>query len=110
MESVVSSISQVAAKASPQPNYRLRRAVAGLVLAFFIALIVVMFQLQGAQATSAKTTSNFKYVSVHAGESLWTLAEKYGHGADPRDWIDRVVSLNQLNSIEVSAGQRIALP
>ena len=90
--------------------HRLRRAVAGAVLVLLVAMVAALFQLQGAQATSAAVHTNFKYISVSAGDSLWKLAEKYAPKADPRDWIDQVVSLNQLASIEVTPGQRIALP
>ena len=92
------------------PNFALRRFAAALVLAILVTAIGSLFFGQGAQATNTQTKSQFQYISVHAGESLWSLAEKYAPNTDPREWIDSVVSLNQLKSVAVAPGQSIALP
>lgn len=52
----------------------------------------------------------FTYVTVQAGESMWQLAETLAPAADPRDVIAQMVSLNQLDSASVWAGQRLAVP
>jgi hypothetical protein len=47
---------------------------------------------------------------VRAGDSLWSLAQKYAPNTDPREWIDQVTTINNLGTAGVFAGERIALP
>lgn len=54
--------------------------------------------------------ATFDYITVPQGESLWTLAEEVAPDSDPRDVIDAIMSLNQMSSAEVLAGQRLAIP
>ncbi|MBF4463583.1 MULTISPECIES: LysM peptidoglycan-binding domain-containing protein [unclassified Rathayibacter] len=64
----------------------------------------------GAVASSDAVVADFPYVTVHAGESLWSLAETLAPHADPRDVVDDIVSLNQLQSACLEPGQRLAIP
>ncbi|HEY2557153.1 MAG TPA: LysM peptidoglycan-binding domain-containing protein [Diaminobutyricibacter sp.] len=64
----------------------------------------------GAIATGPTAHTQFAYVTVHSGQSLWSIAEKVAPSADPRDVIADIVSLNQLQSAVVTPGQRIAIP
>ncbi len=64
----------------------------------------------GALASGEQTHVAFSHVTVQSGQSLWSIAEKVAPGADPRDVIADIVSLNQLHSAVVSPGQRIAIP
>ncbi|WP_374953952.1 LysM peptidoglycan-binding domain-containing protein [Rathayibacter sp. AY1B1] len=64
----------------------------------------------GAVASSDAAAVEFQYVTVHAGESLWSLAEELAPQADPRDVVDDILSLNQLSSAGVEPGQRLAVP
>jgi hypothetical protein len=49
-------------------------------------------------------------VTINAGESLWQVAERIAPASDPRDVVADIVSLNQLTSSSVEAGQRVAIP
>jgi hypothetical protein len=49
-------------------------------------------------------------VTVDGGETLWQVASEIDPDADPRDVIADLVSLNNLPSAEVSAGQSLAVP
>ncbi|PPG87712.1 hypothetical protein C5C00_11860 [Rathayibacter rathayi] len=64
----------------------------------------------GAVASSDQAAVEFQYVTVHAGESLWSLAEELAPQSDPRDVVDDILSLNQLSSAGVEPGQRLAIP
>ncbi|NQX26713.1 LysM peptidoglycan-binding domain-containing protein [Microbacteriaceae bacterium VKM Ac-2854] len=64
----------------------------------------------GAIASGSGAAVEFDYVTVHAGESLWSLAEELAPTADTRDVVDAIVSLNQLNSAMLEPGQRLAVP
>lgn len=64
----------------------------------------------GAIATSDATSVSFEYVTVSSGESLWDIAESVAPNADPRDVVSEIMSLNQLQTSSISAGQRLAIP
>lgn len=64
----------------------------------------------GALASSSPASVEFHYVTVHAGESLWSLAEDLAPEADPRDVVDDILALNQLPSAGLEPGQRLAVP
>jgi hypothetical protein len=98
------------------PRTRLRLTRRGRrVIALLVALPVVMaafaFALNGGGAVASAETSStsFSYVTVEAGQSLWSLAQTLAPTADPRDVIAEIVSLNQIQG-EIQPGQRLALP
>ena len=80
------------------------------VLAVAVVAAISIFSGQAATAGSDAVKTDFTYVTIHSGESLWQLAGKIAPNEDPRDWITKVVNLNALTSAEVAPGQRIALP
>ena len=75
-----------------------------------VALIVALNGgMAAAEGTTAETVG-FEYVTIQPGQSLWQLAVSVAPTSDPRDVIAEIVSLNQLSSDSVQAGQRLALP
>ncbi|WP_156760408.1 LysM peptidoglycan-binding domain-containing protein [Microbacterium karelineae] len=52
----------------------------------------------------------FASLTVMPGDSLWTIAQQVAPQSDPRDVVAEIVSLNQLQSSLVAAGQTISLP
>ncbi len=81
-----------------------------LALATFGAISFAAGQAQASNQTSVSQTTQFTYVSVHAGDTLWSLADTYAGNVDQRDWIANLVSLNNLASNNLQPGQRLALP
>lgn len=78
---------------------------AGLVM---IALFLLATGPSGSAPASAPGAP--KAVTVHAGDTLWDLAERYApQGVDPRAYVDVVSELNDLENGLV-AGMRIRLP
>ncbi len=49
-------------------------------------------------------------VTVQPGQSLWSLAEAYDPGADPRDVVLRIQQLNSLPGAQLQAGQALWVP
>lgn len=66
----------------------------------------------GSQASAATTelTTEFTYVSVAPGQSLWQLAEQVAPQADPREVVADILALNGLQSADVQPGQEVAIP
>lgn len=76
-----------------------------------VALVIGATFVSGtASASATKVEVHYTYISISAGQTLWTLAEKYAAKQDPRDWIARLVDLNNLTSDNLQPGQRLALP
>jgi hypothetical protein len=110
---------QVAPKTVPEvrPSIRIaRRLIAWtvLVIAAYLLFFGQASAVQPAEANNSGLTNssikNFTYVTVMSGDSLWAIAERYAAGRDPRDFIQDVVTLNNLSDTVVSAGMKLAIP
>ena len=93
------------------------RAALGWTLILTIAAaLLVGFGKQGqtAQAVgsdvSVSQATEFEYVTIMSGDSLWAIAEQYAPERDPRDFIEDIMALNNLSDSVVDAGMRLALP
>lgn len=88
------------------------RAVVTALIAVPFTVGAALLGLNGgmAEATVENSSASFEYVSVESGQSLWQLAESLAPGADPREVISDIAHLNQLESVEVQPGQRLAIP
>ena len=107
------ALAPVAADRAPRLRLTRRgRAVLGVLLAAPIAVVLAISALGSgpAQAGSTVSTTEFSHITVAQGESLWDLAAWIAPDADPREVVADLVSLNQLATTEVHAGQRLAIP
>ena len=88
------------------------RAVFSALVAVPLVLGAVGFALNGGPAVATGTVSgvSLTYVTVQSGQSLWQIAGTIAPNADPRDVIAAIISLNQLPSGIVQAGQQLAIP
>jgi LysM repeat protein len=64
----------------------------------------------GALADSEVTANDFDYMTVLSGDTLWSIATLVNPEADPRDVVEEIIALNQLESAVLTPGQEIALP
>jgi hypothetical protein len=94
------------------PRGRMVLAVMALapVVAVVVALSAVPAAASSASADVGSSSSSFSYVTVQAGESLWSVAERIAPAADPREVITDIQTLNGLEDSAVSAGQSLAVP
>lgn len=60
--------------------------------------------------TALVLTSGFDTITIAAGDSLWTIAERVAPGSDPRDVVDALSRLNALESSALAVGDRLAIP
>jgi LysM repeat protein len=89
------------------------RAVFGaLATLLVIGVLAVLATFSGAQAVASAETGSteFGYVVVQPGDSLWQVASSIDPNVDPRDLVAEIVRLNQLDGSGVIAGQPIAVP
>ena len=110
---------QVFQNSAPQvrPSVRIARRLIAWTVLVITAYLLFFGQasaVQPAEANNAalpnSSAKNFIYVTVMSGDSLWAIAERHASGRDPRDFIQDVVSLNNLSDTVVSAGMRLAIP
>ena len=105
-----------AAVAVQNSGYTLSRKARLIRTAVILALVITgvnqFGQWQAAQAsnTAGASAAAFSFVTVRAGETLWQLAEENSPNTDPRDWIAKVVSLNNLQTADLMPGQKLAVP
>lgn len=104
-------------KAQARPSVRIARRVLGwgvLVITAYILFFGQASSIQPAEATgttvSASSAKNFTYIRVQSGDSLWSIAEKYSTGGDLRDFVQEIISLNNMQDSVVDAGMRLAIP
>lgn len=113
-----SSVARVTASGTvPTVRRRLHITSRGrtvLAVAVIVPLLAILagFILNGGGAAATATSGDvhFEHVTVSSGETLWQVAEQVAPQADPRDVIADIVSLNNLSSAEVMAGQSLAIP
>jgi len=108
--------------ATPAVRTRLRLTRRGRIVFTTLAAIPVLLGvgfgvLNGGQASAgdrshaaAGSSTQFQTVTIEPGETLWQLAEETAPNADPRDFVQDVVSLNALDGSGLQAGEQIAIP
>ena len=78
---------------------------------FWGSMILVLILVISSQIGNASTEKEFITVTVHSGDTLWTLAQEYGDPSkDVREVIDEIKDFNQLNSAEIRIGQSLQIP
>ncbi|MGQ1837199.1 LysM peptidoglycan-binding domain-containing protein [Kocuria turfanensis] len=79
--------------------------------AALVVLAVIFLVPSTATATSEPVTgAGTEQATVHPGQSLWDLAVLADPERDPRDVMDEIVELNDLDSSVLQAGQLLEVP
>lgn len=79
--------------------------------AALVVLAVIFLVPSTATATSEPVTGpGTELATVHPGQSLWDLAVQADPERDPRDVMDEIVELNDLDSSLLHAGQLLEVP
>ena len=87
---------------------RLARTLIALGLVIWLA--VSSLAGQSATAVSNVSDNTFDFVVVGSGDTLWSIAERVAPNQNTADFVQKVVSLNNLTSVNVTVGQRLGLP
>ena len=95
------------------PTYRLTRRGRLVVLMFSLLAVMAIGVVlaSGAVGTQeAGTPEPTETVMVGTGDTLWDIAAEAAEGGDVREMVERIKSLNALDSGMVTAGQRLRVP
>ena len=92
------------------PIYRLTRRgrLVVFALGFLVLVAIGVAFAGGSMATEEKEPT--EVVVVAPGDTLWQLASDVADDGDVRDMMDHIVSLNDLDSVALAAGQRLEVP
>jgi hypothetical protein len=100
---------------SPSTVYRRRRTVAALVVAGVLSTVGLAAQgvLTGpggdpASAAGAGTAPAVRHVRAEAGDSLWSIGERFHGTVDLSRYVDALVEVN--GGTAITAGQLVRLP
>jgi len=102
----------------PQSHLKLTkrgRTVLTTLAALPLVIAAFVFALNGGAASASLESTaqpgvEYTYVTISAGQSLWSLAEEIAPTADPRDVVNDILEFNGMSSAELFPGQRLALP
>jgi hypothetical protein len=83
---------------------------AALVLAALSLVIAGAAQATNHPVSARAAQQNLAQVTVHPGQSLWSVAESADPSADTRVVIQQIIELNSLAGNTVFAGQRLWVP
>lgn len=101
------SNSSATSRRSRKANIRLARF---LVVLSLTTVFGAGFAMQaGAGSNPPAKSVDFVTVTIAPGESLWSVAKQIG-GADPRQLVDKIITINGLDSAELPAGTQIRVP
>jgi len=89
---------------------RMLAALVALPVAVTLGIVVIGGGAALASRDAGAPAGSFTTVTVVAGESLWSIAQRVAPQSDPRDVVDAIVRLNALDSVMVTPGERLAIP
>lgn len=89
---------------------RRRRALAAVLLAPVACIIGFSALTVSPAGASDEHAAPLEEVTVHAGETLWSIAEEHADGRDVRDVMGDIQRINALSSTSLDPGQHLLLP
>lgn len=100
------------ARREPMRLTRRGRILVGTLVALPIVVgaYFIGFGSSSAGADSVQSITNFETVTVMPGDTLWSIAQNIAPNADAQAVITAVVELNQLDTMTVQPGQKLAIP
>jgi predicted Zn-dependent protease len=89
-----------------------RRRKPTLVPLIALAALSLMVALPTLSSTRLYAASAPRYavVTVHPGDTLWSIAAAHGGDSDVQDSIDRITATNHLHGATLEPGQKLRIP
>lgn len=100
-------------KANPSVRLNRRGRLARTLVV--LSLAIVAASVAGGQAGADTTVApvaakSFITVTVAPGDTVWSLANRVSEGRGVRSLVASIIEVNGLQSVDVSAGQKIRIP
>ena len=74
-----------------------------------LSLMVALPTLSGMRLYAA-TAERYTTVTVHPGDTLWSIASAHAGSGDVQDAIDRISAVNHLRGAGLQPGERLRIP
>jgi nucleoid-associated protein YgaU len=88
---------------------RVRRRRLAVVAAIAAAGGIWTGPLAHAHDATLRPAAAHRYV-VRRGDTVWDIASRLSHGADPRALVDRIASANRIDPGALQPGQTLVIP
>ena len=101
---------RVRSAAARRARMQARRRRTATVVAGLAFIVVFLLATGPSGSAPASAPGTPRAVTVHAGDTLWSLAEAHApEGMDPRAYVDLLEEMNDLEG-GVAVGMRVKLP
>lgn len=89
-----------------------RRKKVTLMPVIALAALSLMVALPSLSSTRLYAASAPRYavVTVHPGDTLWSIAAAHSGDADVQDAIDRITAMNHLRNANLQPGEKLRIP
>lgn len=77
---------------------------------FIFIIVIVIFTVIYTASVSGYDEPKYQSIIVHSGDTLWSIAEKYGEDSNIREYIYNVKKINNLDSSMVYENTAILIP
>jgi nucleoid-associated protein YgaU len=84
-----------------------RRGVVALTVAVLSVGVAMLLIAHWSAAPQPSAPSGASVVTVHAGDTLWSIARTVAPQSDPRAVVDHLMAANHLTSVTLSPGQTL---
>jgi LysM repeat protein len=88
---------------------RKRLTLMPLIALAALSLMVALPTLSSVRLYAA-TAARYSTVTVHPGDTLWSIASTHASGGDVQESIDRITAINHLRGATLQPGQHLRLP
>ncbi len=89
----------------------IRKNMINIAVLFLIILTSTTFKIYSLGQKNKASQESYSYYTIMSGDTLWDISTKYKNPKDdPRDFIEKIVELNQLTSLNIVPGQRLLIP
>jgi nucleoid-associated protein YgaU len=93
--------------AAPAPLRLTRRGLTALTLLVLSIAAAMLLIAHLSASRQAVTPGSLATVTVHQGDTLWSIAQAVAPDRDPRAVVDHLMAANHLSSVTLSAGQTL---
>lgn len=90
--------------------YRRKRATLMPVIALAALSLMVALPALSSTRLYAASAPRYAVVTVHPGDTLWSIAAAHSGDSDVQDAIDRITATNHLHGATLQPGQKLRIP
>ncbi len=90
--------------------YRRKKVTLMPVIALAALSLMVALPTLSSTRLYAASAPRYALVTVHTGDTLWSIAAAHSADADVQDAIDRITATNHLHNATLQPGEKLRIP